>query len=443
MKFYILKLGCPKNDVDADYIAARLVAEGHKPVKTPEDAESVIVNTCGFIRPAKEESINEILRMNLLKRDGVIKRLYATGCLTQRYGDDFYTNMPELDGAFGLGEIEAVARAMNQSSKNIHTVKTTVDRLDYLSGEERYIGDDLPYAYLKISDGCNRICSFCAIPQIRGKYRSRPLEEIVDEASFLAENGKKELIIVSQEATLYGHDLKKDLNIISLLEALDKIERVSWIRLLYLYPNKVSDELIEYVAAENKTLKYFDLPLQHINDDILRNMKRHTTRRNTETLLEKIRYKVPEATLRTAFIVGFPGETEKRYEELKNFIENNRFDRLGVFSFSPEEGTAALDLKSQIPEKIKLKRLDELMNLQQEIAFEKNNLLIGSVKKVIIDKTGENEIAVGRTEADCPEIDQEVFIKGSNPAVGDIREVRITAVDGYDLVGQVQEDLLK
>jgi len=440
MKFYILKLGCPKNDVDADYIAASLIAEGHEPVTTPEEAETVIVNTCGFIRPAKEESIDEILRLNCLKKDGAIKRLYATGCLTQRYGDDFYKSMPELDGAFGLGEIEAVARAMKQASKIDHTVKTTVDRLDYLSGEGRYIGDNLPFAYLKISDGCNRVCSFCAIPQIRVKYRSRPLEEIVDEASFLAENGKKELIIVSQEATLYGHDLRKGISIINLLEALEKIEQVSWIRLLYLYPNKVSDELIEYVAADNKTLKYFDLPLQHINDDILKKMKRHTTRQDTEHLLEKIRYKIYGATLRTAFIVGFPGETEKHYEELKNFIENNRFDRLGVFSFSPEEGTAAFDLKSQIPEKVKQKRLDELMNLQQEIAFEKNNLLIGSVKKVIIDKTGENGKAVGRTKADCPEIDQEVFVQGSKPEVGEIREVRITAVDGYDLVGKIQED---
>ena len=440
MKFYILKLGCPKNDVDADYLAARLVEDGHEPVAVPEEAETVIVNTCGFIRPAKEESISEILRMNLLKKDGVIKKLFATGCLTQRYGDELYRNMPELDGAFGLGEMAAVAKAMTQSSKNARTVKTPAARLDYLSGKGRYLDDDLPYAYLKISDGCNRICSFCAIPSIRGKYRSRPLEEIVEEASFLAEHGKKEIIIVSQEATLYGFDLKNNVNIVRLLEALDKIKKVKWIRLLYLYPQKVSDELIDYIASGNKTLRYFDLPLQHINDDILKKMKRHTNRKETETLLEKIRVRIPEVTLRTAFIVGFPGETEKRYEELKNFIEINRFDRLGVFAFSPEEETAAFDLKNRVSQKTTQARLDDLMNLQQEIAFEKNNLLIGKAKKVIIDRIGENGTATGRTEADCPEIDQEVFIRGDGLKAGDFVTVRITAVDGYDLVGKIHED---
>ncbi|MFZ5981213.1 MAG: 30S ribosomal protein S12 methylthiotransferase RimO [Candidatus Zixiibacteriota bacterium] len=439
MKFYILKLGCPKNDVDADYLAARLIAEGHQPVVRPEDAETVIVNTCGFIRPAKEESINEILRMNLLKKEGIIKKLFATGCLTQRYGDELYRNLPELDGAFGLGEIEAVMSAMTQTSKNPETIRTLASRLDYLSGKERFIGDDLPYAYLKISDGCNRVCSFCAIPNIRGRYRSRPPEEIIEEAAFLADNGKKELIIVSQEATLYGHDLKRGLDIVKLLEALDKIEKVQWIRLLYLYPNKVSDELIDYMASDNKTLKYFDLPLQHINDEILKKMKRHTTRRATEALLDKIRNRIPEATLRTAFIVGFPGETDKRYKELKDFIETSCFDRLGVFAFSPEEGTVAYDLKSRVSQKVTQTRLDELMSLQQEIAFGKNNLLIGQLKKVIIDRIGENGTGVGRTEADCPEIDQEVFIRGNILAPGDIITARITAVDGYDLEGKIHE----
>jgi len=251
MNFYIHKLGCPKNDVDADYIAARLIVDGHTPVKDPQRAESIIVNTCGFILPAKEESISEILSLAELKKTGRLKTLYASGCLTQRYGDDLLAGIPELDGAFGHGALESIATAVRSSSRLSKTIKMEIRKLGYLSFRNRFIADELPYSYLKISDGCDRPCTYCAIPMMRGKFRSRPLDSIIKEAAFLAENGKKELILVSQEATLWGYDLNDRPNIVKLLKELDKIDGIEWIRLLYLYPGQVQEELIEYLADDN------------------------------------------------------------------------------------------------------------------------------------------------------------------------------------------------
>jgi len=437
MKFFLLKLGCPKNDVDADYISTRLIEDGHKPTTDPEKAHSIIINTCGFIQAAKEESINEILKLSLLKNSGHPKTLYATGCLSQRYGKELLRGIPELDGVFGIGEIDALLRAVESSSRLVKPVFRDARRLDYLCGDRRHITDNLPYAYLKISDGCNRLCSFCAIPFIRGKYRSRPLKAVADEARFLADHGKKEIIIVSQEATHYGHDIKDGSNIINLLQELEKIEKISWIRLLYLYPDRVNKELIDYMAQSPKVLKYFDLPLQHINDEILKRMRRRTSRRQIEQLLFNIKTIIPEAVLRTTFIVGFPGESKKEFKELRTFIETYRFDRVGVFSFSLEEGTAAAKMRPLVSEKVKNTRLDNLMSLQQEIAFAKNNSLIGANKKVIIDSSDDSRMARGRTEADCPDIDQEIVIHGKNLKAGDIRIVKITGSDSYDLVGEV------
>jgi ribosomal protein S12 methylthiotransferase len=435
MKFYVHKLGCPKNDVDADYIAARLIAGGHEPVGDPKQAESVIVNTCGFILPAKEESINEILRLGLLKQEGRLKTLYAAGCLAQRYGDELVAGLPELDGVFGLGAIDSLAEAVNTSSKVAKAVKREARLLSYVSYTQRHISDDYPYAYLKISDGCNRGCSYCAIPGIRGKYRSRPVESIVREAQFLADNGKQELILVSQEATLYGFDLKDRPTLIDLLQALEAIEGVRWIRVMYLHPAQLELELIEYLADDNKTLNYFDLPLQHVSSDVLTAMGRPIDRAGIEWLIRTIRTISPEAVLRTNFIVGFPGETEAQFEELKDFVVEYEFDRMGVFAYSREEGTLAAALDNQIPEKIKFKRRDELMTLQQEIAFAQNESLIGTVQEIIIDSMNGNAAAVGRTRGDCPEIDQEVFVSGGNLAAGDVISVRIDSAEGYDLRG--------
>ncbi len=435
MKFYLHKLGCPKNDVDADYISARLIDAGHEPVNEPELADSVIVNTCGFILPAKEESISEILRLGQLKKSGCLKRLYASGCLSQRYGDELMADIPELDGAFGLGTLDSLTQAVSASSHNRKSVRTPPRELNYLSWRHRFIADHYPYAYLKISDGCDHGCTYCAIPAIRGRFRSRPLDSILAEAEFLADRGKKELVLVSQDATLYGHDLRGSPTLLDLLREIEKIERVKWIRPMYLYAPQLPKEFIEYAAADNKTLNYFDLPLQHVNSEILSAMGRRITRSETERLVTTIRTISPGAVLRTTFIVGFPGETKRQFDELKDFVAEYQFDRMGVFTYSREEGTLAATMGGQVAEKVKAERMDELMNLQREIALVKNEDLIGSLQEVIIDSVDEERTVVGRTRGDCPEIDQEVHLRGNGLRRGDIVRVRIDAADGYDLRG--------
>jgi len=435
MKFYVHKLGCPKNDVDADYISARLIADGHEPVTDPEEAETIIVNTCGFILEAKEESIDEILLLAGLKETANVKTLYATGCLSQRYGDELLTEMPELDGAFGLGKLDAIADAVTRASRSERADCDDVRSLTYLTWTQRHIDDVLPYAYLKIADGCNRTCAFCAIPAIRGRFRSRSLDSIVTEARFLADRGKRELILVSQDATLWGGDLRPRKNVVELLKALNEIEAVNWIRLMYLYPAQVAPDLIEYMASGTKTLPYFDLPLQHINSDILRSMSRSTDRPQTERLLRDIRRLAPEATIRVTLIVGYPGETDDQFQELLDFVGEQSFDRLGAFAYSPEEGTPAFEMTGQVSDEVMDERLDRLMSLQQEIAFRKNNSLIGREVEVIIDAVEPDGPAIGRTRGDCPYIDEEVFVAGPGSQVGDICRVHIDGTAGYDLTG--------
>lgn len=439
MKFYVHKLGCPKNDVDADYISARLIDAGHEPVASPELAESVIVNTCGFILPAKEESINEILRLGQLKQNG-LRTLYATGCLTQRYGDEMLADMPELDGAFGHGALESIALAVTNELQSKKTVRIESRKLGYMSWKDRFISDGFPYSYLKISDGCDRACTYCAIPLMRGKFRSRPMESILREATFLAQNGKKELILVSQEATMYGYGLPDGLDVIQLLQNLEKTDGIEWIRLMYLYPANLEDKLVDYLLADTKTLPYFDLPLQHISDEVLTAMRRRVDRKKIERMIDKIRSRGSRATLRTTFIVGFPGETDAHFEELLDFTRQVEFDRMGVFTYSPEEGTPAEAMQNQVPEEVKVERMDAMMTAQREIAFAKNQDLLGSTVEVIIDSVDSKGKAIGRTKADCPDIDQEVHVTGNSLQVGDILRVHIDAVDGYDLSGTPARD---
>lgn len=442
MKFFIHKLGCPKNDVDADYLAARLIAAGHQPVTDPVEADSVVVNTCGFINAAKEESIGALLDLAQLKMTGRLKTLYAAGCLSQRYGRELLADMKELDGAFGLGALDDIAEAMTESARLRQPVRQDVRLLAYLDWESRFVADGLPYAYVKISDGCDRRCSYCTIPQMRGPYRSRPLRSIVNEARFLAENGKKELILVSQESTLWGTDLEGRPTLVDLLNSLEEIAEVRWIRLLYLHPARTSAALIDHMGSRHKTVNYFDLPLQHVNTSLLRAMKRETSRATIEKLLEAIHERAPQAIMRVSFMVGFPGETEARFEELCEFVQEHRFDRLGAFLFSAEEGTPAADLPGQVPEEVKVERMDRLMTLQQGLAFGRNNSLIGESVEVIIDTVDSKGWSVGRTRGDCPEIDQEVLISGPDLRAGDICRVRIDGADGYDLVGtKVAESL--
>ncbi len=436
MKFYIHKLGCPKNDVDADYIAARLIDAGHQPVTQPDQAESIVVNTCGFILPAKEESINELIRLGELKKDGRLKSLYATGCLSQRYGDDMLKEISELDGAFGHGALESIATAVGAASHADKAVRLEPRKLAYLSWKHRFISDPYPWTYLKVSDGCDRGCTYCAIPGMRGRFRSRPLDSILNEAQFLADNGKRELILVSQEATLWGYDMKGQPGVLDLLRELDRIDGIEWIRLMYLYPAALKREHIEYIADDtNKTVNYFDLPLQHINSDILTGMRRNVNRPEIEQELNTIREVSDDSVIRTTFIVGFPGETEGRYEELRTFVEDFEFDRMGVFTYSPEEGTPAEQYDNQVEEEVKQERLDELMSIQREIAFDKNLALVGKTLDVMIDTVSQGDMSVGRTAGDCPEIDQEVYVSGDKFEVGQICRVRIDSADGYDLRG--------
>jgi ribosomal protein S12 methylthiotransferase len=441
MKFYIHKLGCPKNDVDADYITARLIAEGHQPVAKPEEADSILVNTCGFILPAKEESIHELLRLGRLKGSGQVKTIYATGCLSQRHGDELLQGMPELDGAFGLGEFEAIAETVSSIGRPARVIMTEAQKLGYVEWGTRHVSDDLPYTYVKISDGCDRGCGYCAIPYIRGSFRSRPAPSILREAEFLARKGKKELILVSQDATLYGSDLRggSQTTLVHLLQELDRLENVTWIRIMYLHPAGLTDEIVDYMTSDNKTLPYFDLPLQHINTEILATMRRNIDRPGVETLLGKIRATSAESIIRTTFIVGLPGETQVRFEELVDFVRQFEFDRMGAFCYSPEEGTMAAGMPDQVPAETRYHRLDELMTVQQAVAFAKNNSLIGRIQDVIIDAVHEDGSALGRTYADCPDIDQEVYITGAGLRIGDICPVTITASRGYDLEGTVAE----
>jgi len=441
MKFYVHRLGCPKNDVDADYLTARLQADGHTPVESPESAEAIIVNTCGFILPAKEESIEEILRLARLKRTGRVKLLYASGCLSQRYGTEMLAEMPELDGAFGVGALEELAGAMASSGRLDEPQRVAAERMAYIDYDSRYVDDRLPYAYLKISDGCNRTCAFCAIPSIRGAYRSRSVEVIVEEARMLAERGKKELILVSQESSLYGRDLGRGETLLTLLRRLDQIDGLEWIRVMYLYPSQLDDALIDYMLrTDNKTLDYFDIPLQHISDTMLTAMERHMSRQGIEAVLDTIRRRSDRATIRSAFIVGFPGETEELFEELLEFVVSFGFDRMGVFSYSHEDGTPAFGLEDSISEVVKAERLDRLMTEQQGIALARNNALLGTTVEVIIDAVTEGGRSVGRTRADCPEIDQEVFVNSDQLAVGTVCRVLIEGVDGYDLIGREVRD---
>lgn len=440
MKFYIKKLGCPKNDVDADYMAGELIEAGHELVDNPERAEAVIVNTCGFILPAKEESIEAILQFESARLDGKLDKLVVTGCLSQRYKEELGRELKRVDAILGLGQSDRLVEILaGKSVPSVSMRVTSSQNLKYIVGRHRHIDDTLPYAYLKISDGCDRFCSYCAIPHIRGHFRSRSIDDVMAEAERLVASGKKELILVSQEGTAFGRDRAHDENTVSLLNRLETIENLEWIRLMYMHPESVSDELIEIMSNSTKILGYFDMPLQHISDRMLKSINRPYSRRDVEDIIRKIRDISGDNIIRTTFIAGLPGETEEEFDELLQFVEEVEFDRLGAFAYSREDGTAAAHFENQIPDETIAERQDLLMSLQQEIVFKKNMALIGSRQKVIIDRVTLEGKALGRTRGDCPDIDQTVFVTGKNLVVGDIVDVKVNMADGYDLLAEVQE----
>ena len=425
-KVNVITLGCSKNLVDSENIITQLRGNDYEVVHdSNEDANIVIVNTCGFIDLAKEESVNTILEYADVKKQGGIDKLYVTGCLSQRYKDDLEKEIPEVDAYFGTLELPGLLAKLNADYKH------------ELIGE-RITTTPQHYAYLKISEGCNRTCSFCAIPLMRGKHVSKPIEELVKEAKNLARFGVKELMLIAQELTYYGLDIYKKRELPKLLHALADVEGIEWIRLHYAYPSKFPTEIFDVMAERPEICNYLDMPLQHANDAVLERMRRQITRKETTELVRLARQKIPNLSLRTTMLVGFPGETEEEFQDLCDFVEEMEFDRLGVFQYSHEEDTIAHGLADDVPAEIKEERAGRIMEIQQEISFRKNQEKIGKTFKVLFDRK-EGEFFIGRTEGDSPEVDNEVLVAAANNyvRVGDFAQVKITDAMDYDLIGEI------
>ncbi len=426
-KVNIVTLGCSKNLVDSENLLTQLRGNDFDVTHEAEkgNANVIIVNTCGFIDLAKQESIDTIIRYSKAKQAGDIEKLYVTGCLSQRYRDDLALEIPEVDAWFGTLELPALLAKMNADYK-----------IELLG--ERQITTLPHYAYLKISEGCNRTCSFCAIPLMRGKHVSRPIEELVLEAKNLARRGVKELMLIAQELTYYGLDLYKNRELPRLLDALSAVEGIEWIRLHYAYPSKFPLEIIDAMAAQPKICNYLDMPLQHVSDSVLEKMRRQITRSETEDLIQKIREKIPGIALRTTFLVGHPGETDADFDELCDFVEKMQFERLGVFQYSHEESTRAYDFEDDVPAEIKAERAGRLMEIQQDISLTKNEAKIGQTFKTLFDRK-EGQFYIGRTEFDSPDVDNEVLVPVKNNYVrlGDFANVKINEVEAFDLFGEV------
>lgn len=424
----VVTLGCSKNLVDSENLITQLRGNDFQVVHQRPDvaANIVIVNTCGFIDLAKQESIDTIVEYAGLKKAGAIDRLYVTGCLSQRYKDELEVEIPEVDAYFGTLEMPALLGRLG------------ADYQHELLGE-RQITTPPHYAYLKISEGCNRTCSFCAIPLMRGVHVSRPVDELVAEARSLARRGVKELLLIAQELTYYGLDLYKKRELPRLLHALADVEGIEWIRLHYAYPSKFPLEVLDAMAERQEICNYLDLPLQHASDPVLHAMKRQITRSETEKLIDTIRERVPGIALRTTFLVGFPGETDADFQALMDFVEAQQFDRVGVFQYSHEEQTTAHDQPDDVPADVKAERAQELMELQEGISLAKNEAKVGQVFRTLFDRR-EGGYYVGRTEADSPEVDNEVLVpeKGLYLRLGDFTDIRITSVEPFDLFGEVE-----
>ena len=423
----IITLGCSKNTVDSEHLARQLQALNYKLYFDSETfADIVIINTCGFIHDAKQESINTILSAVQAKECGKIKKLYVMGCLSERYADDLRTEIPEVDSYFG-------ARGYNDILQELQIEKKT--ELD----QERVITTPSHLAYLKLAEGCNRTCAYCAIPAIRGKYTSETIESLTKEASFLAAHGVKELSLIAQDLSFFGYDIYKRDVLAELLEKLQTIEGLEWIRLHYLYPNNFPLEVLDSINNLSKVCHYIDIPFQHASDKVLTKMRRFFTEKETWDLMDTIKTKVPDIALRTSLIVGHPGETEKEFQKLVDFVQQAQFDRLGVFTYSHEEGTyAGENYRDSIPEKVKQERQEIIMNMQQDISLSKNTEKIGKTFKVLIDRKEDNGF-VGRTQYDAYEVDNEVLVTNANLKVGQFYTVKITDADTYDLTGTVVE----
>lgn len=440
MKIGMVSLGCAKNQTDAEIMLGILAEKGHKIVAEPKDAEAIIVNTCGFITPAKQESIDAILEMAEYKKSGKCRLLIATGCLAERYNTEMEREIPELDAVIGTGDFDRIDEIIKKSEEGEKIC---------LFGHQNYIlPENLPRilttpfytAYLKIADGCDNNCTYCAIPKIRGHYKSRKEEDILAEAERLAKNGVKELILIAQDTTRYGIDIYKKPSLAGLLQKLCKIDGIHWIRIHYFYTEAITDELISVMAENEKICPYVDMPIQHINDDILRRMARRTNRKEIEKRISDLRKRIPDVTIRTSIIAGFPAETEEQFCELKEFIEQIKFDRMGVFAYSKEEDTPAYNFPCQIEDAEKERRKNELMEIQQGISLEKNTEKIGTVQEVLCEGyDSENFMYFGRSRADSIDVDGKVYFAAEDEVeIGTFVKVEILNADEYDLIGREQ-----
>ena len=423
-KINIVTLGCSKNVVDSEVLMGQLQASG-KEVVHEERGDVVVINTCGFIDNAKEESINTILDFVEAKKRGEVEQVFVTGCLSERYKPDLIREIPDVDHYFGTRDLPILLKHLG------------ADYRHELVGE-RLTTTPRHYAYLKISEGCDRPCSFCAIPLMRGGHTSKSIEDLVTEATKLAAKGTKELILIAQDLTYYGLDIYKRRALADLLKELVKVEGISWIRLHYAFPSGFPEDVLEVIKTEPKVCNYIDIPLQHINSEILKSMKRGTTHEKTNALLERFREKVPDMAIRTTLIVGYPGETRERFEEMKEWVRTQRFDRLGCFTYSHEENTSAFALEDDVPQEEKEKRVEEIMELQSQISWEKNQEKIGKTFKCLFDRK-EGAYFVGRTEFDSPDVDNTVLVSAEDTyiSVGDFAQVRITSAEEFDLYGEL------
>jgi ribosomal protein S12 methylthiotransferase len=439
IKISFISLGCDKNLVDSEVMLGLLRDKGYKLINDEREADVIVVNTCGFIQDAKEESIETIIEMGQYKENGNCKALIVTGCLAQRYQEELIKEMPEIDAILGTANYDKVIEAVESVLKDKKYIAfEDKDRIP-----DRYINRVISsvgyYAYLKIAEGCDNHCTYCIIPKIRGKIKSRTIESLVEETKYLAKKGVKELILVAQDTTKYGIDLYGEKKLPVLLKELCKIEGIEWIRLLYCYPEEITEELIKVMKEEEKILNYLDMPIQHANNDILKRMARKGTKEQIKDAIMKLRASIPDICLRTTLITGFPGETKEQFEDMKEFVEDIRFDRLGVFTYSPEEDTPAALFEDQIEQDVKEKRKDEIMVVQQSISKSINEELVGKVFSVIIEGyIPEDKVYCGRSYRDAPDVDGIVFVTSPYELItGDIVKVKICSSNEYDLIGEV------
>lgn len=438
-KVLFISLGCDKNLVDSENMLGLLENAGFQIVDDESEAEVIVINTCCFIHDAKEESIQTILEMAEYKKTGKLRALIITGCLAQRYKNEIFTELPEVDAVLGTTAYDRIVEAIQEVLEGRTCImEGDINALPELK-TKRLVTTGGHYAYLKIAEGCDKHCTYCIIPKIRGNYRSVPMEQLIEEAKELAGQGVKELILVAQETTLYGKDIYGRKSLSGLLKELEKIDGIRWIRILYCYPEEIDDALIQTIKESKKVCRYLDLPIQHASDEILKRMGRRTSKKQLADIIGKLRDELPDITLRTTLITGFPGETKEQHEELMEFVDEMEFDRLGVFTYSPEEDTPAAELPGQIPEEVKEERQAELMELQQEIVFSKAEDMVGGEVLVMVEgKVADENVYVGRTYRDAPNVDGLIFINTDEELMsGDFARVKVTGALEYDLIGEL------